>query len=324
MDRIPDLSKESYFPPGWNDDEKMSNLLAAFKSRDLNPQNYDAKMNFWVEAVESSCRRLCNPVITCRELKARFRRNTQIPAGMIDVIKHMCRVGKLVPQKVFENRNQGWMSWAIEKLIKNPYCYFFNYRSDDQDDVNAAYVLPEILQDISDKVMEVRQNADMKSPLYDDLVSMRVFQNAVKPYCANEKVFDMVVQNLIYRKQLTIGVSGQGEKIVKFKARNENGPVKITDLDRTVHSMKGVVEKLEQEMLILEEQANRLESEARKQIQMRNRTKAKTYLRQKQVVTKRLNDREKAYSNMLSLIDRLTQSDDNKVVSYLLSFSLSF
>jgi hypothetical protein len=59
--------------------------------RNVNAHDWDTKMTFWSDLIGRSCRQLGDPVITLSALKARFRRDDRIPAGLSTVLEQLSR-----------------------------------------------------------------------------------------------------------------------------------------------------------------------------------------------------------------------------------------
>lgn len=80
------------FPPDWDDDERMSFLFSALKeNREVNPTDWDSKMNFWTPLVVQSCRQRGSVCVSLQDLNESFRRKGSVPLGLSTVIQSMIR-----------------------------------------------------------------------------------------------------------------------------------------------------------------------------------------------------------------------------------------
>ncbi|VDO55546.1 unnamed protein product [Brugia timori] len=79
----------SKFPEVWTDDEQMSGLTFFIQARDVNPNDYDRKIEFWSDMIAKSCDSERNAIFTIDILKRRFRRGDQLPGSLNVIIQHM-------------------------------------------------------------------------------------------------------------------------------------------------------------------------------------------------------------------------------------------
>lgn len=82
----------SSLTPEWDDDERMEFMFSAFKeNRDVNPADWDSKMDFWTALVLKSCRQRCSVYVSLQELNGAFRRRDKSPLGLATVLRSMAR-----------------------------------------------------------------------------------------------------------------------------------------------------------------------------------------------------------------------------------------
>lgn len=68
---------------------EYSNSFLFIQARDVNPNDYDRKIEFWSDMVAKSCDIEKNAIFTIDILKRRFRRGDQIPGSLNVIIQHM-------------------------------------------------------------------------------------------------------------------------------------------------------------------------------------------------------------------------------------------
>lgn len=74
----------------WDDDERMDFLFSDFKSnRDVDPMDWDAKLDFWSALVVRSCRRRGTVCCSLQGLEEAFRRRDRVPLGLGTVLRVM-------------------------------------------------------------------------------------------------------------------------------------------------------------------------------------------------------------------------------------------
>lgn len=88
-DSAPSLSQ---LTAEWDDDERMDFLFSDFKSnRDVDPMDWDTKMDFWGALVVGSCRRRGTVSCSLQQLQETFRRNGRSPLGLETVLRVLNR-----------------------------------------------------------------------------------------------------------------------------------------------------------------------------------------------------------------------------------------
>lgn len=82
----------STLTPEWDDDERMEFMFSDFKTnRDVNPTDWDSKMDFWTALVLKSCRHRGTVCCSLRELNDTFRRRDKSPLGLPTILQAMAR-----------------------------------------------------------------------------------------------------------------------------------------------------------------------------------------------------------------------------------------
>lgn len=78
--------------PDWSDGQRMEVMFSAFKeNRDVNPTDWDSKMDFWTTLIPKSCRQRGSVYVSLQELNSVFRRRDKSPLGLPTVLQAMAR-----------------------------------------------------------------------------------------------------------------------------------------------------------------------------------------------------------------------------------------
>ncbi len=78
--------------PEWDDDERMEFMFSDFKeNREVNPTDWDSKMDFWTALTVKSCRARGTVCVSLQELNKTFLRKGKSPLGFATVIQSMAR-----------------------------------------------------------------------------------------------------------------------------------------------------------------------------------------------------------------------------------------
>lgn len=89
----------SEFPPDWADDARMAFLFSAFKeNRDVDPTDWDGKMDFWTPLIVDHCRRRGAVCVILHELNESLRRKGSAPLGLGTVLLSMYRYSMFILQ----------------------------------------------------------------------------------------------------------------------------------------------------------------------------------------------------------------------------------
>lgn len=84
--------REAWFPPDWEDDERMAFLFSAFKeNRDVDCTDWDGKIDFWSPLIVDHCRRCGSVCVSLQDLNESFRRKGIVPLGLSTVLQSMIR-----------------------------------------------------------------------------------------------------------------------------------------------------------------------------------------------------------------------------------------
>lgn len=103
----------------WSDSDRVEVLFAPFRSRDLNPESYDAKMTFWKETIVKALEDRQTYKLTLEDLFRGFQFKNKRPIGLVTVVLDMRDNDKsLVDGKEFlRSIKESWteVPWRILK-----------------------------------------------------------------------------------------------------------------------------------------------------------------------------------------------------------------
>lgn len=150
---------EDFYPLCWKDDERMENLFAQFREKNVNPINYETKMKFWKNLVHEYCKLKASPTISLAELRTAFQRtsktNQEKKPYCLDTV-----LAELMTEGLAKTKSQymeppllTWSGWAVHKLVKVPLSWSLNKvketviptaATNGNCDENTEYVLIEV------------------------------------------------------------------------------------------------------------------------------------------------------------------------------------
>lgn len=121
----------SVLPDCWDDDARITVLFAPFRSRTVNPKDWDDKLSFWRKLISSYCNATKTFSFKLTDLMHVFVKNGRPPSCLPVVIDEMCKMGDLKTVDQFTTWHpQSWKSWAsnvIMQPITWPYSKFKSF-----------------------------------------------------------------------------------------------------------------------------------------------------------------------------------------------------
>lgn len=182
-----------------------------------------------------------------------------------------------------------------------------------------------------------------EDPLAQDVVPFSVLKRSFKNDSSPEwrsiedRALELALSYLQQQRQVAVEISNgrnRSEKLIKFKQAHEAEPPRMTETDRQIieyklfcfrvffmtmsispFRVKRATTNLEQELSNLDQQVAKLDREARAHVRAGNKAKAKTCLRQKLLLLKRMKEKETAYDNLSGIMNQLAQTKEHRSVS---------
>lgn len=261
-------------PKFWDDDMKMDAWFAPFRSRDLNPLNYDNKMTFWKDNVSYFCTQTKQCYFNLNHLKHFFTRNEKTPSCLAIVLEDMIREGAIQDLSSFEQSSSSntWVGWAVNKLISSPFKWSLK---------KAAEVVSSPTVEIDDSVEYIHMAAlkEQSENLYkvvDGAKDIFTYDTIRELFCKklNVNVDMKTIKLLIHGLQLCGKAEVYFENkhchvhLIKFRSDNHTGPL-ISEADISIYILQRKEQSLIDQLRTAETQKENLQIEV------------KNYLRQK-------------------------------------------
>jgi len=99
----------------------MQVQFAMFRSRHVDAEGYDAKMNFWMDLIAKYLKFSGRPIFSLRDLQLLFMRGDQLPACLDTVISEMQQRKQIRSRSEFEyDPANSWGGWLVNSLVKRP------------------------------------------------------------------------------------------------------------------------------------------------------------------------------------------------------------
>lgn len=315
-----------HMPECWQDDAKMNALFAPFRKRETNPQGWDSKMSFWIKNIDSWCLENDKCLFTIDEVQQAFSRNRRRPQCILTVVDEMLRNGmvKLLSDFMCTPQQHTWASWALSSFVKSPLIWSFNKLkesliSSSENTVEAEYVHLGIVK-AKGEALILASDTETKNSLFG-LEQLKEIMEMKSGTPISEEILQLVVHWL--RVQNLASMITHGDKILVKLAKSKNQMKPITEADQAVYSLQQNERLLTKNIEQLELEKQQAEEEARNYLQRQMRQSAKSCLRKKKELEKRVEKRAIALDNVLTLLSHIREAEsDAKILdSYKMGLS---
>ncbi|KAF4521130.1 hypothetical protein B566_EDAN011947 [Ephemera danica] len=299
-------------PEDWEDDERMNFLFACFKSREINPISWDAKMNFWKHNIEKYC--IFNNIICLDEAKMKkaFERKSKVPACLADVLEALKGEGKIkLRSEILKHgfKGQSWSAWTKEMVIAKPASFAMNrlwsalgYNAA-QGNVGDCYVCVEALQNRAEAMLARRMGDPDCHHSSSPAIEL--------PTLLREEGGEDARLALVWLCQHGKATVDEGVQpaLVRFGHH-----VTISEVDRQGASLKRQEAALRRRMHDMEEEREKCTEEAKDYLKRNMRTAAKASLRKKRELERRIDKLAEAITNVHVLLSHVEDTESNAKV----------
>ncbi|KAB0789987.1 hypothetical protein PPYR_15733 [Photinus pyralis] len=305
-DKLPDV---------WENDSRMNVLFAPFRNRAVNPHDWDSKFAFWKKLIIDTC--IYNKIytFTLEELQKLFNINGRSPACLNVIIEEMYARGELQQLEHFLQKPcKTWGSWMAETFVKKPFVWSYNkVRRVRSSSLGLLVNVPAI----------VSEGTTLQSVIPDDfkkrVFTLKELMDVMNLETIKESQVKLVLHHLMCIGAIDLHeIKGSDNHsvpinvLVKFKNRESEDI--ITEVDVNIHileqlekSITLLVEKLEKEVMGFVEEAKVYLAKGHRQM-------AKSCLRKKHEVDKRLSQKANSLHNVQLLLLKLRDSSTDAKV----------
>ncbi|XP_069800949.1 charged multivesicular body protein 7 isoform X2 [Dendropsophus ebraccatus] len=301
-------------PSEWNDDERMSFLLSAFKqSRDVDSADWDGKIAFWAPLIVKHAKEKGSLSITLRQLQQDFTRKGSIPLGLSTVMQEMLRQGSLKRESDFvADISSGWVSWGMKQVLIKPLRWAVSSVIGGQLNLDEPIVVPEVIKHQAGLVLQKYRSSPLSTvPLLceDDVYGL------CKDLIPTQSAFQLVLLQLLREKKISL-LQKDGEKLVKFVKEGSSEVTPIGDTDLGLYELKKSEKLLSERLESACDESTRLTEEAKSFNKAGNKNQALRCLRRRKLVEKRISALQGKLDTIQSILERISMAEtDRKVVS---------
>ncbi|KFD71132.1 hypothetical protein M514_07080 [Trichuris suis] len=297
------------------DEERILNLMAKFRLREVNPTDYDGKMAFWKQTIRDYCVKHKCAIFSVKELKEAFPWKGRVPACLDTVVSEMKVAGDAKTIAQFEESMEGWLSWGYHRLMFDPLSQLIAYVSG-SNGVNdeEQYVFVSLVKEFADNIYELRNIVSDDSTVGHNVFTWADLRERASDICSDETTFALAVKHLKYNGLVATYKDEDGDTLLKFRATHESTLPKITESDISAVKLIKLKKDLQARIDRLCEKANSFEEDAKKHVAAKNPSAAKRSLRQKQGHLKKVDILEETKTNVIALLHQVESASTNKMV----------
>ncbi|CAJ1068088.1 charged multivesicular body protein 7 [Xyrichtys novacula] len=306
-------SADMSLPPDWDDDERMEFMFSGFKeNREVNPADWDSKTDFWTPLIIRSCRDRGSVCVSLQDLNKTFKRKEKSPLGLGTVIQSMSRSGKIQRESEFAaNVDCGWLSWGVGLLLVKPLKWTFStLLGSSRVTLEESFVIIELVKEKAEELLRAYRSSEYAS---SSILSFQDLCTLSADVCADESTLCMALLQLQRDKQVTVSLH-EGEKIVKFCQPGQDRVPPVSDVDIGIYQLQRSEKLLGERVEKLGLEADKCKEEARMLLRDGKKTQALRCLRGRKRVEKRANNLFAQLESIRGILDRIAQSQTDKMV----------
>ncbi|KAG7160794.1 charged multivesicular body protein 7-like [Homarus americanus] len=305
-----------YLPPEWNNEERMRVLLGPMPvAQDTVART--ARCTFWSAAIHHWCRMTHKLTFTLLECQNAFRRGTQTPLSLPDVLLHMNRLGDILPldQLPAEPTPESWISWGHRVFVAKPSHFAWNQLKQviGTNNLQGTLVNTILLQNMCDGVMKRYWELSSGVKYTSKLVSLAELYNHFGVCVGSPENLNLVVETLVKCGRAAT-VIHNGTLYVKFAMLGDTSKPTITQTELAEYDLQCAQQRVQDNVAQLGDEMTKLQLEAKCALQAGFRIKALSMLRRKKRVEKSLATQLGALENVTTCLHQLQDAAISKQV----------
>ncbi|XP_053953751.1 charged multivesicular body protein 7 [Anastrepha ludens] len=312
-----DGSRTFPYPVCWKDDARMHVLLAPFRNREVNPENYDSKLKFWQDMIAQYCEHTGTSCFCKRDLQLVFAREDRIPYGLDTVLAEMLKAKQIRTRDDYEyDPENTWGGWVMNSFVNRPIKWGWQTLKSKiglQAQIDAG-LLEYVHLEVTKKFCKLLQQSVLQEHQgellhYDHFIEI---SNAVLNL--KEDCLLLCLHALYCQRKIGLEYKFEDKEakihLIKIPSKTDTN-VAITETDRAVHNLKMTQASLLKQLDNIEEDIKLTEEKARTYLKENKRQLAKTYLRKKHLMEKNHEKRSAALHNIESLITGVDEAQSH-------------
>jgi len=292
----------------WADDQRMSVLFAPLRAKEVNPESWNSKVNFWSNLVIKWAQQTNTAVVSMDLLEKAFERDGKTPYCLEDVLRELWACGGIVDFSRYlssQTPRPTWSSWF--KGIGT----------------NALHT-------VGETVAGFRPNDDMVVPeVASRLANSALMQLRSLPpilrlhkatFLAENQVREVLsttgfVMDFLVAKKVVSSMLVDGQTVYKVTTSDNGGEAAdFEEADAGIIRLHITIQHLNVEIEALEGEVKSLELKVRDELKGGSRLVAKNHLRRRKAAEMRLNKKFAQLHNLENVMESVVSADGSKAV----------
>lgn len=305
--------RSGWFPPDWDDDERMSFLFSAFKeNRDVDCTDWDGKIDFWSPLIIEHCRRCGSVCVNLQDLNENFRRKGSVPLGLSTVIQSMIRSGKVQKESDFAaNVDSGWLSWGVGLLLVRPLKWTLSaLLGSGRVPLEESFVVIELVKEKAAELLAAYRGSALSAR---SLLSFQELRSLSSHICPDESTLCMALLQLQREKHVTVSLH-EGEKLVKFSQAGQGRVSPVSEVDLGIYQLQCSEKLLEERVEALGHEAEKCKQQAKSLLKEGKKSQALRCLRGSKRVEKKADRLFAQLETVKGILDRIANSQTDRLV----------
>ncbi|XP_067251556.1 charged multivesicular body protein 7 isoform X1 [Chanodichthys erythropterus] len=305
--------RDAFFPPDWEDDERMAFLFSAFKeNRDVDCTDWDGKIDFWSPLIIDHCRRCGSVCVSLQDLNESFRRKGIVPLGLSTVLQSMIRSGKVQKESDFAaNVDSGWLSWGVGLLLVRPLKWTLSaLLGSGRVPLEESFVVIELVKEKAAALLAAYRGSPLAAR---SLLSFQELRALSSHICPDESTLCMALLQLQREKHVTVSLH-EGEKLVKFSQAGQGRVSPVSEVDLGIYQLQRSEKLLEERVEVLGQEAEKCKQQAKSLLKEGKKSQALRCLRGSKRVEKKADRLFAQLETVKGILDRIANSQTDRLV----------
>jgi len=294
----------------WADDQRMSVLFAPLRAKELNPESWNSKVNFWSNLVIKWAQQTNTAVVSMDLLEKAFERDGKSPYCLEDVLRELWACGGIVDFSRYlssQTPRPTWSSW-LKGIGTNA------------------------LHTVGETVAGFRPNDDMVVPeVASRLANSALMQLRSLPpilrlhkatFLTETQVREVLsptgfVMDFLVAKKVVSSMLVDGRTVYKVATSDNNGgeAADFEEADAGIIRLHITIQHLNVEIEALEREVKNLDLKVKEELRGGgSRLVAKNHLRRRKAAEVRLNNKFAQLHNLENVMESVVSAEGSKAV----------
>ena len=284
----------------WRDSERMRVMFAPMRNRDLNPESYDSKVQFWKSLIKKWCSVKNKCSLTIKELEHAFLRDGDIPHCLPEVLSESIKTGDFMDSNRFRASlmpQKNWGGWIKSIGVRAAQSVGDSVLGHNPENI----VIPDIAETLMGTMLTDIRTRDPW------LQKHNICYQKLSGALSDETFEYLRLKNLVQCCDI------DSVQFIKYSCvAGESEP--FNDSDFCLIKLKLTQETLDNEIHKQEEELLNLKLKVKELLKSGSRLSAKTTLKRQKMVEAKLQQKLDQQMNIETLLEELVNVDSNKSV----------